>query len=134
MRISNRGLAAVNVVLAFAIGTPCGATLYAVRSRSYDNYWVPQTDALRLSCWGLALCAVCLMLGVLWWRGYRFAALFEMVSAVPKVYCGWLFLYAYAISRIVLYVTVPVLLVFNAGLLMIFLWQTLKAQSAAPSI
>lgn len=112
-----------NWLIAILVGVPSGATLYAIRTGQFNNYWVNPTEWARTQEWGLALSLMCVICGYALWRVTMWSRWLEAALFVPKLYCGWIALFGYAMSHVLVFLLIAVSVFLNA-VIAILLWAS----------
>jgi len=107
--------------IAVLVAVPAGATLYAIRTGRFHNYWLEPTEWARTQEWGLALSLMCVICGFALWRLTMWSRWLETALFVPKLYCGYIALFVYAMSHAFLFLFVAVLAFLNVGIV-VLLW------------
>jgi hypothetical protein len=124
-----RLVALSDLLVAILVGVPCAATLYAIRSGRFHNYWVEPNALARTQERGLLLCLACITVGLGLWNFHRCSRWSETLLFIPKLYCAYLFFCLFAISGSWFHLVIAIAVATDAGLVVLVLLWSAKMQA-----
>jgi hypothetical protein len=120
--------------IALFVGVLSAAELYIIRTGQFRNSnWLEPTSWARTQEWGLLLCLVCLISGYGLWTARTWSRWFELLLTAPKVYCGYIEYWIYAMTRSWLLLVIILIIVASIGITVLLWLSKRRIKSPASS-